>query len=345
MKRIAILLITVAMVVALVFGVSTAMAAKGGQGNGGGTKSDNANDLIVLNNNGFPSGLHWNLNIHGKKDGFNCDSMTAGGASVFVPEYGDATINYVTNNKKDPAGNLTALDPCAFDDGNVTVQVPYNEWGFDVYARILGKPNHGQTQLESNIMLHPTQVVEACGNVSGTETSCSEVQTPIGVIVHSNVYVPSPDPAVFVRFATQTAPKKGKSTAVDITPLFEFSGFAVDEILDWDGDGVLTDSDVPGQGSCPGNATLIVETKYSSAKVDEYDNDPNWGDGSGLIDTIGEWLLFNCDLYEEDNTNPYCVLFEYEWILNIAELVVAGQNVENDGTKLLQVRFYPRFPE
>jgi hypothetical protein len=70
-----------------------------------------------------------------------------------------------------------------------------------------------------------------------------------------------------------------------------------------------------------------------------------WANENGVIDTIGEWLLFNADLYAADNTLPYCMLFDAEWILNIAELVVAGGIVENDGTKLLQVRFYPRQPE
>jgi hypothetical protein len=30
------------------------------------------------------------------------------------------------------------------------------------------------------------------------------------------------------------------------------------------------------------------------------------------------------------------------WIFNIADLVVTEQGLVNDGTKLLQIRFYPR---
>ena len=33
--------------------------------------------------------------------------------------------------------------------------------------------------------------------------------------------------------------------------------------------------------------------------------------------------------------------FPEEWILNIADLVVTEQGLVNDGTKLLQIRFYP----
>ena len=33
--------------------------------------------------------------------------------------------------------------------------------------------------------------------------------------------------------------------------------------------------------------------------------------------------------------------YDAEWILNIADLVITEQGLVNDGTKLLQVRFYP----
>ena len=33
--------------------------------------------------------------------------------------------------------------------------------------------------------------------------------------------------------------------------------------------------------------------------------------------------------------------YKDEWILNIADLVVTDQTVDNDGVKLLKIRFYP----
>ena len=66
---------------------------------------------------------------------------------------------------------------------------------------------------------------------------------------------------------------------------------------------------------------------------------------NGVIDTIDEWLLFKADLYAEDmadpKVEPYCIYFTNEWVLNIADLVLAGGDITNDGTKLLQLRFYP----
>ena len=123
--------------------------------------------------NGFPSGPHWNLNIHGKKiDPFyNCDnSPSAGppfGASVFLPlntteaaeefpqynatnENTIGKINFVSN-KRSSVTDLTVLDPCGAPFGNATdgtideilVQFPKDAES-QVYWRILGKPFHGQ---------------------------------------------------------------------------------------------------------------------------------------------------------------------------------------------------------
>jgi hypothetical protein len=75
MKRIAIVLLSVAVLVTMVGGSTTVMAK--------GKPQD-----VIERSNGFPSGMHFNLNIHGKKADYNCDS-TAGGNSVFIDEYTD----------------------------------------------------------------------------------------------------------------------------------------------------------------------------------------------------------------------------------------------------------------
>jgi len=38
----------------------------------------------------------------------------------------------------------------------------------------------------------------------------------------------------------------------------------------------------------------------------------------------------------------YCNKYENEWVFNIADFVTYLWNTENNGVKLLQVRFYPR---
>ena len=66
---------------------------------------------VIEYSNGYPSGAHENLNIHGKKADYNCDS-SPGGKSVFILENGDSTIKYVSN-KKSSVTDLVANDPCA----------------------------------------------------------------------------------------------------------------------------------------------------------------------------------------------------------------------------------------
>jgi len=97
MKRIVMVALAVVLVTAIALGSATAFAAKP-QSNGSGK------DVIAISN-GFPSGEHFNLNIHGKKDGFICDP-TPGGGSVFVDEVGPATIQYVTSPAAIRTGRL-----------------------------------------------------------------------------------------------------------------------------------------------------------------------------------------------------------------------------------------------
>ena len=310
MKRLVLIAISLVIIAALVAGVSTALAAKP--------------QNVIARSNGFPSGEHFNLNIHGKADNFICDP-TPGGGSVFVDQYGPATIQYVVN-KKASVGNLTVLDPCAVDGGTAKVQLPYEAQGYFVFARILGKPNNGSSGNESSIILYPNVVVQACNDDPsnpdpnfGNYTSCDDALWPLGLIVGSNVYVA--EPQGFVRFDPAAEPGKGNSRGTDITPLFTYSGWAGNQTefdaLDINDDGILNDADVPSDLS-----------PYEPA-IWDYDADSN-----GVID-INEWLDFAADAL---GIGTY---YHNEWIFNIADLVVTEQPIKNDGTKLLQIRFYP----
>lgn len=247
---------------------------------------------VVGWSNGFPSGPHFNLNIHGKKAGFACDG-SAGGGSVFVPEHGDAQIDYV-QNKRSTVANLTVLDACgAFDGDAALVQLPAGE--YQVYARILAKPAKSGEPRE--VVFHP-QLREAC-NDSGTENFSGAVDCDesfllgTGVVTTGGFYDPYQD--TFQRTA-------GKSKAVDITNAFAWTGYACDQALDLDGDGAMTPADVPADQDGDGD-------------IDEAD--------------LALWLA------------SMCTFFDREWVFNIADLVVYGWDWKNNGSKLVQVRFYP----
>ena len=321
--QIAILTLIVAMMV-----VSPVLAAKPDGSNG--TKD------VIAKSNGFPSGEHFNLNIHGKKASFTGDS-TPGGNSVFIleyntPEYPKSTIEYVTN-KKASLETLTVLDPLAepFDDDPAKVQLPYEAKGYYVFGRILGKPNNGNLEPVSSIILYPNEVVAACNDTDPENldfpgyTECpDDPLLALGLIVGPNLYTAEPEG--YVRFDPGTTKGKGKSKATDITRLFTYTGWVVDAQLDTNGpegepDGVIDIYDVP-------------EADYGENMPGvnrDYNND-------GSIDgaDVEAWLTDMAAL-----TSPMAWYYDEEWILNIADLVITEQGLVNDGTKLLQIRFYP----
>lgn len=194
---------------------------------------------VISWSNGFPSGEHFNLNIHGKKDGYQCDP-SGGGGSVFVPEYGTSEIQYV-QNKKSSVENLTVLDACGgFDGDAASVQLPAEE--YQVYARILGKPAKDGEPRE--VLFYP-HLVEAC-NDSGTEnfteaTTCDEsFLLGTGIVTKDGAFDTDGQKL------ESESPRKGKNTATDISGMFQWSGWACNQTADTDGDGQITLGDVPG---------------------------------------------------------------------------------------------------
>jgi hypothetical protein len=354
MKRRIVLVVTALTLVALLVGASVVMAAKP-------QNSGSGKDVIALSN-GFPSGQHFNLNIHGKDpETFVCDA-TPGGKSVFVAEYGASTIQYVSN-KKASMYDLTVLDPCAmpdpYGDGVAKVQLPYKvlvddtptpAGGYYVFARILAKPNNGKLEPSSNIILYPNTVVEACNDTDPANpefpnyTECpEEPELMLGLIVGNNLYVPDPGEQVLRRFEDPIPTRgRGKSKAVDITRLFTYTGWVVDARLDFGNStngcsGNMTHPEPDGQiNECdlPADAWDII----ADAGVDPnlYDDHPLFGNDSDSIDTIEEWLAYNADL-----DPPMAWYFANHWIFDIADLVITEQGLMNDGTKLVQLRFYP----
>lgn len=115
---------------------------------------------VIQISNGFPSGEHFNLNVHGKDPAkFNPDLTITGGNSVFVSLYGDSTLTF-RSDKGSALSELTAIDPYAevFDGTPAKVQLPTEAQGYYVFARILGKPNNGSNQEASSIILTPNSI-------------------------------------------------------------------------------------------------------------------------------------------------------------------------------------------
>lgn len=371
MKRIVIVAVVTLVVATMVIGSTMAMAAKP--------------QAVIERSNGFPSGLHFNLNIHGKDPGvFDCITMDPGGNSVFVPIEGSATIQYVANKKRAndfPDGasayELYVLDPCAVsgdttakvylptkvkvvDDYGVETIVPTE--GFYVFARILGKPNNDGDGGPSTMILEPNIVVQAC-NDPGTDPNFpdyTDCLLALGLIVGNNLY--TADNEEFVRFDPEATKGKGKSKARDITPLFTYTGWVYwGEDPDTNDDGFLTDADIPADWatSYPG-ADLDGDTSLTLCEWVLYHPDIN-GDGAvdGTDADLAEtWMPCSTIVIGNGDSDitleewqafqeslGHAEYFEDEWIFNIADLVVTAQGITNDGAGLVQLRFYPMNPD
>ena len=103
--------------------------------------------------------------------------------------------------------------------------------------------------------------------------------------------------------------KKGgrANKAIEITQLFQWSGYIC----------YFSDTDITGYKCC-------IDTNSDGT----YDAcvDPDSG---------------SCPALDYDLVSVNCTPYENKWVFNIADMVSAFWNVDNNGVKVLQIRFYP----
>jgi hypothetical protein len=311
-----------------------------------------------VNPNGFPSGPHFNLNILGKKDTFSCpeqqyylrvtaDNNLDGdlnqlvevcddfdvceptttpiyGNVVFIPETGTGIELYIKSGTAKKFADITQLqvtDPCSgFGEGAAVVEMPKCDGGYRVYARSLGKPTgEPSIGLVSDPSLTLVQDEDGNNLVYIGSFSSNGFETPDGRIYRT----------------------KGKSTAIDISPMFKWSGTVCDfEALytepclgDPDGDGIMNTSPMDEYGACPFGYFPLMAFCGSDTN------------GDGLLDAFEAPVDGACSsdgyaIYYGDVNS--CTEFELPtWVFNIAAFVDYLWSLDNQGLKHLQLRFYP----
>lgn len=367
-RNVVILSITISLVFAGVWSMQDSFLANAAKPQNNGAGKD-----VIASSNGYPSGLHFNLVIHGKSSYDSCGGD--GGNSVFTPEYsedypGEQTLQYYINKK----GHLTTLnvrDRCTegFDFDPAQVQLPTEfedgtpiDEGFWVFARVHGAPDNGKVG-DSNIVLYPDPDVEACNltdEADGTESDCVDSNgnqadvVELGFVTKNGVYkCDESDPDIvdcdekLYRYDDGTS-GKGAKKAIDITPLFLWSGIACE---DTDGDGTLTiadfDENIMGEvgfGTIEPSESGITLAQIEAAEEAVYgpppSGDPNEND---IIDTDAEFNALLQILGDDPNFEA-CVSESDLWVFNLfdADLVIQNQTLTNDGVKNLQIRFYPK---
>lgn len=256
-----------------------------------------------VNPNGFPSGEHYTLNIHGKKLDFQCPPPETDengdpvyGGSIFIPEDGQG-IQIVMESgsaKGKKAESLTGFgvkDPCTADfDGDAAVlQLPANDKGYRVYGRPLAKPTD-----EPSLSVIPELIY--------AEDETGNDLVYLGLITDNGFETAS---ETFTR-------RKGKSRAIDITGLFEWSGDVC----------YLTTSLCDPIDECTQNTLCCTDA-----------------DGDGIYESCEPQVDGVC--LAGTPTDAFCKTFTAEWVFSIADFVRYLWDSENNGLKLLQVRFYP----
>jgi hypothetical protein len=321
---------------------------------------------VQYQSNGFPSGQHFNLNLHGRDPATY--TGTPDGNVVIVSINGSSTIEYLSNKKNMNYTDLVVLDPLAENFGPdydpAQVYLPYNivdetdnvtksAQGYWVYGRILGTPNNGSNG-PSTILLTQNFIVAAANSANETTDDWPFGFDPnldmigLGVITtQGNLYVPTID-GKFERFNPPTDPyetgkgnKQGKSKATDISELFRWTGYVSDNLsLDADGSGTLNITDLQVSTS---NTTIRAEwLPFEAEWLDEAFYQDRFGISApapnGQVDDQNEFIAWLHWL----SLGDYGVTeYNEAWVFDIADMVISGQTVVNDGTKNFQIRFYP----
>ncbi len=265
-------------------------------------------------NNGFPSGPHYNLNIIGKKATFACNpdpeidpntGLPIYGNVVFVPESGnDTQIMLISGSTKGKTAStfteLRVIDPCAgFDESPAQVQLPPNAAGYRVYARALAKPTSDPST--------PTMTL-----TPGLAFVEDETSTDL-------VYIGLVTPNGFVSAYQELTRTKGKSTAVDISQMFMWAGTVCYQSAPTDEFGVPL-ADYPGTPMCWVDVNGNGIYDYGDTFQPPVDNSC----------TAGSLVTLFCHTYDTP-----------QWVFNIADLVQYFWSVDTTGSKLVQIRFYP----
>ncbi len=263
----------------------------------------------AVNPNGFPSGPHYNLNIIGKKAGFTCPSpeLDANGNPVygnvvFVPENGSSdSIQILFESGLKGPKSAPTITELQVTD-------PCTGFTQGDSAKILLPPNSAGYRVYARALAKPTDNPYMVIN-----PDLVSAQDELGNDLY---FLGSLGSFNYFSWGTNTIYRmKGKSQGVDITPLFEFTGevcyLSTDPgltytekqvcVLDSNADGIYEDM-IP--------ADFITYTETGCP--------------------VGYSL-----------TTAYCAAYTQSWVFNIADFVDYLWGLDNNGLKLLQVRFYP----
>jgi len=203
---------------------------------------------VIINSTGYPSGPHFNLNVHGKDPStFLYEEVLSGVKSVFIDEYGEPTTQYDANKKSNITG-LIVQEPCTGcfndppDDTPAKVIVTYERENLYVFSRVRAIVDNEQNcNNPDSIRFHPNLLGNAPNDVDPANPdfpfSIKPPDAQLLKLESNNIrYVHNTTPEEFVIYDLATA--KGKTKPSEVTRLLKWLGsFFEASILDENADG------------------------------------------------------------------------------------------------------------
>jgi hypothetical protein len=347
------------LVIILLCGASPATAGKPQQGG-------------IYIGNGYPSGRHHNLNIHGKKSDFECpapqyivtedlnslDGIVVGdvvdvcpsvdyhceqvfGNVINLPRDGSHAQILVESGRKGPKSNpdvstLEVTDWCTkpFDNDAAVFRLPANKDGYVVYGRVTGKPVDGQYFEVFGRTLSRVEL-----ECVATDPDCPESGVYdliiLGVVTEDGVFVPvgGMDSEDFQRVDNNDGRGgKGTKNATDVTSMFEFTGSVCYMYAE--------------DPACT-SGTTCAATDYCCP------TDPVTLDYNGECVLLSDPKFLDVDTANQDCSVAndaeavwvdeilYCRDYTDKWIFNIADFVDVLFDVKNNESYNIKLRFYP----
>lgn len=319
---------------------------------------------VQMNSDGFPSGPHINLNIHGRDYGWTgCQDVEGPptsddndlGNNVNAPINGTGDILFVSNQKSTNP-NMTVWDNCTQDVNDsdtdpAKVQIPPNEDGWYVYWRMQAGNNNNKEL--ANVTFTPNlNLLAMCNDNSTTSivnfsefNDCQDMNDdlimPIAQVHDDGIF--SSDGEKITKW-DQIGKGKNRQLAADVTDLFMWTGNVCNANLDSDGDGTLELSDFDVTNSTGGEPDGIVNATDLDALIDAGLISGSFTDGADIVMQIDE--NGNEEIDEDEFTalleliNECLVFDEPIWVFDAADIVEHGLEYDNKGSKLTQLRFY-----
>ncbi len=205
---------------------------------------------------------------------------------------------------------LQVTDPCVtlFDGSPAVMQLPANPNGYRVYARALATPTYDPENPDKPGMYITPKLISVS----------SQVETDTETLIYLGMATSDGFTSAYA--TKEISPrKKGKSTAVEISDIFDWSGYVCYD----DPAKIPADSlEYPSTLMCGKDTSLPPD---------------------GIVDEIKPPTDGTCPVGYPIKIYLYCHQYDIPlWVFNIADFVTVLWSIENNGNKLVQIRFYPQ---